>query len=176
MSLDGGASEISYGCLVHTWCLSVLHDRRKALFRQARPGKRRNRLNTRTPTNALFVLSNGNNLTTSRLRPTIRHIIIAAGLTNFDQYSTYSLRIGSTTHCERVRIPHTKTLQYVGWARGNLPDMAHRYTIYPPQSLQWMAHDMMHGYQGERRTASNGLTVYDPWTSHRRWKLPPPRQ
>ena len=157
-------------------CFNIYRHRRKRLWRQALPGTRRDRLDTTNPKNAAFVLHSGQILTASKMQATVHDVVRAVGITTTARYSNYSCRIGGTTHAARTHICHSKILQYVGWAIQKLPDMAHRYTTYPPQALQWMAHDMIHGIGTPNGRHSQFLDVFDPWTAYRRWLTPPVRR
>ena len=149
----------------------IMKHRRAQLQRQCLPHTEKwRRLSPSTASNPLFVLSSGRAVTSSVIQRGIDKVMAAAGLRKSKDYTPYSLRIGATTQAHRVKICHAKILQYVGWQLNSLPDMAYRYTRYPPQSLQWMAHDLVHGTTA--MVSDRGTnTIYDPWVNFRQWNV-----
>lgn len=150
-------------------CYNVLRHRRKEIYRRMRSGAMKDRLNTYNGSNPAFVRDDGYPIVAKHVADLIKEVAANAGVTTLTMYSTYSARIGATTHCSRIHINNAKICQYVGWQINKLPDMAHRYTLYPPQSLQWMAHDMIHNKRGDRTYHEDNVHIFDPWSAFLRW-------
>lgn len=147
----------------------MMHRRAKLARRAPRGSALHKRLSTSNGDNALFVLHNGRAVTRTIIQRGVDRAISASGMRQSRQYTPYSLRIGATTQAHRIKLCHAKILQYVGWKLNSLPDMAYRYTRYPPQSLQWMAYEMVHGTTaGVADRGSN--TLFDPWVNYRQWR------
>jgi len=155
-------------------CYRILLHRRHILAIKSTNKTAKRNLSIKIPTNAAYVMSNGSIMTAAKMNHAIKTMMMNIGIRRTTEYSNYSCRIGGTTHCKRIGLDHSKLLQYVGWKLDNLPDMAHRYTRYPSQAMQWIAHDMIHGTNANNRQRNApSHTFSDPWREYHRWRTPP---
>ena len=109
---------------------------------------------------SLFIKENGKSITTNDLHKLTKEMISKLQPTNPNRYSSYSLRIGSTTQMAKTRIDMSMIMNYIGWSQNKLPTMAHRYIRYDELTLKNVPYKMVHN---ENKNQTN--YTCDPWRS-----------
>ena len=121
------------------------------------------------PQNSLFVYSSGRSASTRDLDRIVKEIVWVNKIMAKEHYTSYSLRIGGTTHASMIGIDHPKILKYVGWANSRLADCAQRYIRYSPHELAIISFEMVHGPR-TKNVKKPDNKFFDPWNNKINWK------
>lgn len=108
----------------------------------------------------LFVDSKGRIIRVHHLTKIVQQMKKALKYTG--NYTSYSFRIGGSSHAANVEINQVKIMRYVGWSTSQLPMAAMRYIRFSKDELKLVPFEMVH-----KPLRCDPNILFDPWHRER---------